>query len=181
MFLNKKSKYSALIIISFFLFACGGGGGGDSTSQSVDSDTVVQSSASEETASQTASSAVALESSSEQVVTRAADLSVPAGFDFSTGYPVYFSASLAQRNSETVFITLCSEYTQTGEEYDVDYQSCLLKVSVTDGFFSETLFLTNDKQALVAVLWFFDGSDPLYIPWTKDGNQDGLQQFSISQ
>ncbi len=180
MLLNKKINCGVLLTMSFFLFACGGGGEQAALQSNVPTE-VVHSSVSTEMTAQADNTALAEVNGSALLVKGAADINVPAGFDFATAYQLNFSVSLAQRSAERVFITLCPEYIQSGATYAVDYDSCILKVSVSDGFFADTLSLTNDKQTLLAVLWFFDGSEPAYFTWNKDNSAHAVQQFSIEQ
>ena len=164
MLCNDFIKYSVISSMTFLLIACGGGG------------------ASEVPAPQTTLVLPIVEdSASTAEASTSAELKAPAGFDFETAYIVDFSVSLSTRKNERVFIAVCADFSEKMDDFLVDYDSCLLKVSMIKGAYADRLSVTNDKRKLLVALWFFDGTAPAYFPWTRGDSHPNMEKIVVSE
>lgn len=167
MLLNDLIKYSTVSSLSLLLIACGGGGGGGSDDPVPQPTTVVP--------------VVEESGDTEEEATGTAGLKVPEGFDFETAYLVDFSVRLSSRTNERVFVAVCTEFSESEGGYQVDYDRCVFKASMTDGNLSETLSVTNDKRELLVSLWFFDGSETAYYSWSRGEENNDVETLTISE
>jgi hypothetical protein len=62
---------------------------------------------------------------------------------------------------------LCSDYQQDNNgNYIINYNSCILRTSLSDINYETIVTVTNDTTGLVAAIWFMDEiKEPLIVDW----------------
>jgi hypothetical protein len=95
------------------------------------------------------------------------DIAVPEGFALNSERLFNFKVTRSEDDDQAAYLSLCSDYQQHNDgSYNIDYNSCLLRTSLTDVNYEAVITVTNDTQGLVAALWFMDESkEPLITDW----------------
>ncbi|NRB42031.1 MAG: hypothetical protein HRU20_26760 [Pseudomonadales bacterium] len=76
--------------------------------------------------------------------------------------------SLADSNntdSNTIGLEATSSLKMT---YTVDFDACLVRAPLIHGQYVQELKVANHDDVFIVVVWYYDGSDPLYQIWRKD-------------
>ena len=95
---------------------------------------------------------------------------VDADFDLQAAFNLAISVGLD--STKRGYFSLCDQYEQNGAEITVNFESCLLRGALNEGSLGEDLLVANHQQHLVAVVWFYNGSDPIYQMWSYDMEAD---------
>ncbi|GAC27060.1 hypothetical protein [Brumicola pallidula] len=95
------------------------------------------------------------------------EIVVPNGFALSSERSFDLRITRAQDDNEAAYLSLCSDYKQYNDgSYSINYDSCLLRTSLSDINYEAVIIVTNDTPGLVAALWFMDESKkPLITDW----------------
>jgi len=101
--------------------------------------------------------------------TQTAALQVNDEFDFATSrrnkVELYIPEAAGQ-NAEAAF---CTDYTQNGADYEVNYESCVLHAPLVGGTLSEDVNLVNQHGKVLSIVWLEDPSKPpIYQEFTFD-------------
>lgn len=120
--------------LAFLLAACGGGGTGtaDSSGPSGESPGTVP------------------------VLEYTADLKSSADFNFDTSRAIAIDFDVEQARTSPGLMSVCTQYTETEGEFDVNYDSCTVQSPLENGVYSGTMDVTNDIDSVVGVVWFKD-------------------------
>lgn len=51
-------------------------------------------------------------------------------------------------------LSICTDFVETTTDFDINYQSCLIQATVTNGQYEEDMALMNQFESVVAVIWF---------------------------
>ena len=181
--------YIAIIsIMSLLIAACGGGSGGDSSSSS----TVERASETpvtiidpvvvaieEETIAiiEEPEIIVEVKPDPDAIYDKTSELIVAKSFLFEQEYDL--SVSYNNDDNRSVYLSVCSDFTEGDDGVKVNYNSCLLRTSI-NGYYSNTLKVGNDKTRLVMAIWYLDDvKNPRYEVWKNDINTVGAKQFTI--
>jgi hypothetical protein len=168
----------SFVLLSTLLTACGGGGGSESiianpTTGTVDSQpstplpTPIQSqpdvtefSLQE---SQPTESGVIIKSTAQS----SSEIAVPDGFALNSERSYNLKITRSEVDDQAAYLSLCSDYEHHDDgSYSINYDSCLLRTSLSEINFETVITVTNDTQGLVAALWFKDGTkEPLIYDW----------------
>lgn len=134
-----------ILALAGLLTACGGGGGGGS-SPATGGQSAVQASPQE-----------------TPVSTSLDDLVVDPGFNLQATFTLDVDVQLNQ--SKRAYFSLCDQYRQSDSGISVDFESCLFRGALDAGALSQSLQVANHSRELMAVIWFYDGSAPIYQQW----------------
>lgn len=168
----KTTKHIYILMISLLTVACGGGGGEDSsvapqstapvlidvvgTDTDTDDDTVPYPDAIYDT-------------TAELVVAKS--FLINAEFDLNIRYD--------SDDGRNRYLSICTEFTE-GEKMKVDYGSCLLRTS-SQGSYSTTITVANDKKRLVMAIWDLDDMEsPRYEIWENDLSNNNPKNFVVN-
>ena len=167
------NKPYIFICLSMLLTACGGGGGSESTTSeplpSLESPIPVP------VLSQPSVTEFSLEESNpaevEGIIQSKAKTSheilVPDGFALNSERMFNLRITRSQEDNQAAYLSLCSDYQQHNDgSYSINYDSCLLRTSLSDANYEAVITVTNDTAGLVAAVWFMNESKkPLITDW----------------
>ena len=166
------NKLCIFVCLSTLLNACGGGGSDSITAESFPSagnplPVPIQ--------SQPAVTEFSLEESNpkeaadmiESTAKTSHEIIVPDGFTLSSERSFNLRITRSKDDSQAAYLSLCSDYQQHDDEsYSINYDSCLLRTSLSDVNYEAVITVTNDTAGLVATIWFMDESKkPLITDW----------------
>lgn len=159
-------KPISVITMSVFLIACGGSGtpdGSDSTGE--------------------LQSPLGL-GAALPAATDTNTLEVRQDFSFETARTVDIEFDIAEVRDEDASVSICTDYEQAGESYDIDFKSCTVNGDLVMGTFNHSMEITNDKNDVIAVVLFQNAQiAPLYRVFSVDTNtrsrNDGSSQRVI--
>ncbi|WP_245335222.1 hypothetical protein [Shewanella sp. WXL01] len=100
------------------------------------------------------------------------DLVVDADFEMQAVFELEVQVALT--NGKRGYFSLCDDFTQ-GANITVNYESCLLRGPLDNGQLNDTLKVANHQASLMAVVWFYDGSEPQYQSWQYDSQVEQQQ------
>ena len=167
----------SFVLLSTLLNACGGGGsesikaeptggGGDSQPSNtlpdpIESQPVITEFSLEE--NKPVEAAVIIESTAQT----SHEIVVPNGFALNSERTFSLRITRSQNDYQAAYLSLCSDYKRHSDgSYTINYDSCLLRTSLSDINYEAVVTVTNDTQGLVAALWFMDGiKEPLINDW----------------
>lgn len=96
----------------------------------------------------------------EAASTTTGNIVVEPAFDFSSDRDVGFVIDVPEARGSTTYLNLCLEWevaTAAGAPaYEVDYGSCVLRTTMTDGYYEGDVALANQHGSMLAVIWFTD-------------------------
>lgn len=148
--MNSHSLIASLSL-SLAITACGGGGGGGGSSNGNTTD-----SASANITPTPVEQPVAPTEPQSPADTTAA-LRVPEGFDLRQDYTLTISSFLGDSQGSQ-YLTVCRDYKEAAEGFDVNLQSCLLKTYVA-GNTDYTVQAGNTDDTLLVSIWQLDTPD----------------------
>jgi hypothetical protein len=95
------------------------------------------------------------------------EIVVPNGFALRSERSFNLKITRSEDDDQPAYLSLCSDYQQhSNGSYSINYDSCLLRTSLSNINFEAAISVTNDTQGLVAALWFMDGTkQPLINDW----------------
>jgi hypothetical protein len=173
--MNKRYSF---VLLSTLLTACGGGGTESITKESTAEVSQPSNVSSNPVQNQPAITELSLEVrepinplDAGAVIQSAAqsshDIAVPDGFALNSERQFNFKVIRSEDDNQAAYLSLCSDYQHHNDgSYSINYNSCLLRTSLTDINFEAVITVTNDTQGLVAALWFMDESkEPLITDW----------------
>lgn len=98
-----------------------------------------------------------------------ADLRSSADFNFDTSRAIAIDFDVEQARTSPGLMSVCTQYTETDGEFDVDYGSCTVQSPLEGGVYSGTMDVTNDIDSVVGVVWFKDPDiAPIYKVFTLE-------------
>lgn len=95
-------------------------------------------------------------------------------FTFTSGSELTVKIGPAPSGSTRYFINICTKFTQSDEQIDIDYKSCKLRTGLTTQSQQFTLALSSNELELVAQIWPIKNSaKPLdyFFNLSDSGNQ----------
>lgn len=172
--INTQTRQSKLglkmqnLVYSFglvvLLSACGGGGDGDSSAAVTPATPApVTTTPATPTTPTTPVPEPSPEVEPTPDATSIDDLVVDPGFDMQAAFNLTIEVDLA--SSKRGYFSLCDDYQQQGQSVTINFESCLLRGALDNGQLTENLLVANHQRQLMAVVWFYDGTDPLYQQW----------------
>lgn len=167
-----SSRQLLLALLLTLTMACGGGGGeGGSETVSVPT-TVTPPTATPPTKTPTPDPdpepVPVPEPTSMDDLIVAADNAMQAAFQL--------AISVDTNSPKRSYFSLCDDFSGSGSNYTVNFESCLYRGPLTSGKLDTDLKIANHNGQLLAVLWFYDGSSPTFKLWQYDTN---LEQQSL--
>lgn len=167
-----SSKQLLLALLLTLITACGGGGEGGSETVSVPT-TVTPPTATPPTTTPTPDPAPEPEPVPEP--TSMDDLIVAANNTMQAAFQL--AISIDTNSPKRSYFSLCDDFSGSGNNYTVNFESCLYRGPLTSGKLDTDLKIANHNGQLLAVLWFYDGSSPTFKLWQYDTN---LEQQSLA-
>jgi len=173
----KKIITAASILL--LLSGCGGGGGDDSTAANASSATAANSTATNDSGTTTDNSTATndngtttgnstgtndgSDAGNSTRVTSSSEIVASAEFNFAASRTVDIDFDVPEARNAEGMLSLCNEYTKTGDSYDINYDSCTVQASMLNGVYNGKMELTNNVNSIVGVVWFTDPSiAPVY-------------------
>lgn len=85
-------------------------------------------------------------------------------FAFETAQHINVDFDLEDARGTTASVSICTGYSRIlTNEYDINYDSCTVRGTMSDGVFQHQMDVTNEYSEVVAVVWFDDQSiTPVY-------------------
>lgn len=165
-----NSKIQTLIFASVFLTACGGGSDSN-TSESIATATPVA------IAANPASNANATNQTQYPEYETTAALVASNQFLLEGEYSLTIKYKpIVHKN---VYVSVCADFEVIDEKFDIDYQSCMLRVS-TNSEHEANIMVANDKQQLVMAIWSIEDIDnPRYEVWNNN-NKSNNKLFVVN-
>jgi hypothetical protein len=95
------------------------------------------------------------------------EIVVPNGFALISERTFSLRITRSEEDDQPAYLSLCSDYEHHDDGgYSINYDSCLLRTSLSDINYEVVITVTNDTKGLVAALWFMDGTkEPLITDW----------------
>jgi hypothetical protein len=168
----------SFVLLSTLLTACGGGGSSESSTANPTagtSDSQPSNPLPPPVQNQPAVTEFSLKESNpieagvivESAAKTSHDIVVPNGFALGSARTFNLEITRSEEDNQPAYLSLCSDYQQHSDgSYDINYDSCLLRTSLSDINYETIVTVTNDTQGLVAALWFMDGiKEPLINDW----------------
>jgi len=165
------NKLYSFILLSTLLVGCGGGGSETSTAVPVP----VAPAAPVPVANQPAVTKFSLEENNhkeagvliESTAQNTSEVVVPDGFILNSERSFTLKITRSEDDNQPAYLSLCSDYQQLSDRsYSINYDSCLLRTSLSDESFEAVITVTNNTVGLVAALWFMNGSkEPIIRDW----------------
>lgn len=82
------------------------------------------------------------------------EISTRADFLFDTARMVRLKVDMADVAGTQGSLSICTDYEETASGYKINYNSCPLRGTVTNGHFEQDLSLMNQFDSAIAVIWF---------------------------
>lgn len=106
----------------------------------------------------------------DAIYSTTAELKVARSFLLAAEYEL--NVSYSDPSKDNVYLSLCSDFTQSEGVFTVEYDSCLVRASIENEF-STTLSVANDKTRLVMAIWDLNNPEtPRYEVWESDGSEN---------
>lgn len=111
---------------------------------------------------------------------RAANIAVPAGFDFSTSQSLEIQVITGATFSSKLYLTVCRNLPASAEEpASPDLERCLSRSPILNGSYQGEIELPNDVDALTATLWSYNPAGIVKtVAWNREAN--GMTALVIS-
>lgn len=110
--------------------------------------------------------AIALESTAPS---NTRDINIDADFDLASSRSINVNFDIAEAEGTDASVSICTDYTQGGTAFDVNYESCTVTAEMQNGEFSHVMNVTHEFDSVVAVVWFQNpGSQPMYKEFFVD-------------
>ena len=83
-------------------------------------------------------------------------------------------------NNQNIYLSVCTEFDEGKEGIKVNYESCLLKASITESF-QATMKVPNDQNRIVMALWNLDNpQQPRFETWVYSIESDKQHIFTVN-
>jgi hypothetical protein len=83
-------------------------------------------------------------------------------------------------NDRNAYLSVCSDFNEGKNGLTVNYNSCLLRISV-ESYYAGTLSVANDKTRLVMAIWYLDDIDnPRYEIWENNNLAQEPKRFEVN-
>lgn len=177
----KHSNITILITLSFFITGCGSQ---EPSSVSSEVPTVVEliTETTEENSIPLAEESITkieeIQPDPAAIYESTNDLVVAKSFEIKSQYDV----NISYQNDEevSVYLSICTEFTEQDGTITVNYNSCLLRTSVENDFEGKVT-IPNDKERLVMAIWYVDDIDnPQYAIWENSFDKDYIREFIVN-
>ena len=198
----KLIKLTPIAMMSLLTVACGGGGGGGSSTPSSQTNTAtpapVVTAAVEETVDkvevtvddviqvpvvsepEVQAPVVDKESSVDPDAVYATTAELVAEKSFLLEQEYTLAVSFKNTENRPAYLSVCSDFSQQQASIKVNYNSCLLRSSIT-GDYNGSLNVANDKTRLVMAIWYLDDAkNPEYAVWEKTTDLNASQAFIVN-
>lgn len=112
-------------------------------------------------------------SSEESSASGMESLDVSRDFAFIGGESLTITIIDEGTTNERRYLNICSDFTDDNGEYNVSYDSCLLRTSLQSKHNDFEITISSNQQELVAQIWpLRDGALPVNHSWSRseDGN-----------
>jgi hypothetical protein len=168
------NKAYIFVCLSVLFTACGGGGGGSDSTVAESLPSVVsplpapvQSQPSVTEFSLEESNPEEAEDIIESTAKTSHEILVPDGFALSSERLFNLRIARSEEDNQAAYLSLCSDYQQRSDgSYRINYDSCLLRTSLSDANYEAVITVTNDTAGLIAAIWFMNKSKkPLFMDW----------------
>tara|TARA_B110000503_G_scaffold124078_1_gene190287 strand:+ start:879 stop:1388 length:510 start_codon:yes stop_codon:yes gene_type:complete len=166
------NKVYIFVCLSVLLTACGGGGSEGTAPEPLSSvvkplPATVQSQPSVTEFTLEESNPEKAEGIIQSTAKTSHEILVPDGFALSSERLFNLRISRSEEDNQAAYLSLCSDYQQHNDgSYSINYDSCLLRTSLSDANYEAVITVTNDTAGLVAAIWFMDESKkPLIMDW----------------
>jgi len=74
--------------------------------------------------------------------------------------------------TEDGYLSVCTDYTGSGNDYEIDLESCPVRSPATAGVYQGSISLTNEVTSLIGALYFYDESaTPLFQEFDIEAGQ----------
>jgi hypothetical protein len=103
----------------------------------------------------------------ESTALNTSEVVVPDGFILISERSFTLKITRSEDDNQPAYLSLCSDYQQLSDRsYSINYDSCLLRTSLSDESFEAVITVTNNTVGLVAALWFMNCSkEPIIRDW----------------
>ncbi len=169
------NKLNSFVLLSALLAGCGGGGSESMTTAPAAGDSAPVNTVPDPIQSQPAITEFSLEESKpnetgavvESTAQNSREIAVPDGFALSSQRSFNLRVTRSEEDDQPAYLSLCTDYQHHNDgSYRINYNSCLLRTSLSDYNYETVITVTNDTPGLVAALWFMDQSkEPLITDW----------------
>jgi hypothetical protein len=90
------------------------------------------------------------------------------------------TVSYQNQDTRSVYLSVCTEFTEGQNGIKVNYNSCLLRTSI-DNDYAGKLMVANDQNRLVMAIWYLDDTkNPRYEIWENDLDSNGVRNFEVN-
>ncbi len=147
-------KVISILAAMFFLSSCGGGGNDTPTNED--------------------------NLATDNGSTRVGDLKVSSDFDFIGGKILTIRVVNESSLNERLYLNICRDFNLVNGQYQVNYDSCLLRTSIQNQYKEFEIVLSSNEQKLLAQVWpLTDRASPDNYLWhrSEDGNDWQITVF----
>lgn len=182
MYLNNKGKHmnliKTLVVLTFsvVVIGCGGGSGSDNNTVASETNVSVTESVTQEVMPTETAPIIKEETEAEidpnAVYSSTAELVVAKSFLLEPEYDL--QVNYVNTNEQNIYLSVCTDFEESNTGIEVNYESCLVRTSVTESF-QEYITIPNDKTKVVMAIWDLDNpQEPRFETWeysTEDNNE----------
>lgn len=174
-------QFCGVVLGVLLLSSCGGGGGGGSDTNVAQTPVEAEGQDQVETDpinSQPSITEFSLEENeyrafleselvSESMAKTSHEIIVPDNFNLHNQRSLTLRVTRANSDNQDAYLSLCNDYQQHDDgSYSINYESCLLRTSLSNINYETTVTVSNDLTGLVAVLWFLESTKkPIITDW----------------
>ncbi len=96
------------------------------------------------------------------------DIVAEEGFLFQASNTLSLNIDLPEFQNRRAYINLC----QINEHNSINYQNCILKSPLRNGYFNKEVDIGNQIEHLALAIWPYTGEDPLVFQWERTAGLD---------
>ncbi|CAA6827866.1 MAG: Unknown protein [uncultured Thiotrichaceae bacterium] len=104
-------------------------------------------------------------------ITSTQDMESSPDFNFETSREIAINFDIEAARTSEGLMSLCTKYTESNGEYDIDYDSCTVQAPLVAGTYSGSMEVTNDINSVIGVVWFKEATiPPVYKVFTLENS-----------
>jgi hypothetical protein len=97
-----------------------------------------------------------------------AELKTSYSFDFMSNYNLVLQINNLPDSTDRFYINVCSDYKEIEGRYEINYDSCVLRIGLNNPHREFQLVLSDNEQQLIAQIWPIENAaEPVNKFWNK--------------
>ena len=88
--------------------------------------------------------------------------------------------SYVNTDNQNIYLSVCTDFEEAKSGIKVNYESCLLRTSITESF-QANIIVPNDKNRIVMAIWDLDNpQQPRYETWEYSIDPEDEHTFTVN-